>query len=508
MINGKEIVELIKAGELDKAYAESRNLFESNPEDHDARIVFSKSIKALMDRAGKTGDASALALLLEEYGNLGLEAVGEREMNNKAAWDVRALLLNWKQNNVYDAKALERVAQALKGIDFVKPHRYYSVLLDAMVRVKDAKGNQWPGIVEFVDWWGMDNLLPEDYEKVRIHNGQTIPSLAERVYTANTKALLAALEEGSEDAEAKAEAFVIELGRAAEQHPEFQYTDYYRTLLLKALGRMDEAVQAARTFVKRRQYEFWSWSMLGDIVDDEELKLSCYCRALICKAPQPFVVRVHEKLGLMMYQRGEYNQARREFDEVKSVSEQKGWRVPQAIQQLMNEPWYAQSEPDRNNMKYYFAHLGPAQDFLMGDVPETSLIIVKFNPQKGTCSFITEDRERGFFVTKRFHEHFSDNQIYRARIPEGIDPKGATKILSLRRVDDVAPYEGIFFRRVRAELNIKPGQTFTFIEDIYVDGTLLSGLQAGDMIDITAVIYYNIKRESWGWRAVRVTPAN
>ena len=501
----QEITELRKSGEIDRAYIEAKNLFESNPEDRFSRIVLSQSIKALMDRAAKTGDASALALLLNEYGALGLEEIDEAELNNKAAWDVRTLLLSWKQRDIYDPAALKRVLEALERIEFVRPHRYFSVLLDAIVRLKDPNDRHYEGLVDFLNWWDLSNLLPEDFERVRSHNGQLIPSLAERTYSAYVKSLVAEVEQGRREKEA--ELFTYELDRLADEHPEFQYTLYYKTLLLKALGRIDDAVVSARAFVKSHQNEFWAWSMLGDIVDDDNLKLSCYCRALSCKTEPSFLVKVRRKAAALMIERGDLPNARKEYDYVILTCQKKGWHLPPEVEKAMQEPWFAETAPEFNNYKYYQQHLDASEDFLCGDVPEKSIIIVKYNPQKSTCSFITEDRERGFFNTKKLREQFADNQIYVARLPEGVDSKGATKVLSLRKVEDVTPYEGIFFRRLRAELNIRPGQTFTFIDDIYIDGTLVQGLQAGDMIDITAVIFYNIKRASWGWRALSVTPA-
>lgn len=501
----QEITELRKNGDIDKAYQESKNLFKSNPEDKFARIALSQCIKALMDKAGKDGDASALAILLEEYGSLGLEEIGEAELNDKAAWDVRALMLRWKQDNTYDPHTLRRLAQALTTIDFVRPHRYYSVLLDAMIGFKDGNGNPWKGIISFINWWGLENFLPEDFERIRIHNGQTIPSLAERTYTVYVKALLADIEDG-ESVEA-AESFLDQLDTLKETHPEFQYTDYHKTQLLKALRRIDEAVDSARAFVKRHQNQAWAWSMLGDIVDDDSLKLSCYCRALLCRTDFSFLVKIRRKAAELMIQQGDLANAKKEIELIIMTCEKKSWNIPADVRKIMDSEWYQETQAEYNNTKYYYSHLGPSEDFLCGDVPEKAIIIVKYNPQKGTCSFITEDRERGFFGTKKFHEQFADNQIYLARLPEGVDPKGATKVMSLQKVNDIAPYEGIFFRRHRAELNIKPGQTFTFIDDIYLDASMIPGIEPGDMIDITAVIFYNIKRASWGWRAVRVVPA-
>ena len=500
----KEITELRKSGELEKAYAESKKFCKENPEDGFGVKLMAQSLKALMERAAKAGDDDALCALMEEYGVLGLEDTDEPELNNKVAWDVRALLLKWKEDGIYDPERIRRVCEHVTDIEFVRPHRYYSVLLEAFVRIKDRDGNHWPGLAEFVEWWGLENLLPEDYQKVRIATGQMIPSLAERTYTAYVKALLAGLAEGRLVKEA--ESFVYELDLLAESHPEFQYTLYHKTLLLKMLGRPAEAVAAAREFVKRRQNDFWAWSMIGDIVDGDDLKLSFYCRALLCRANPMFLIKVRQRAAQLMIARGDLPSARYELDEVISVSNSKGWRIPDNVVEQTRQQWYACTQPMYNNVKYYYSHLGLSEDFLIGDVPEKALIIVKYNAQKQTCSFITEDRQRGYFSTRRMQERFADNQIYIARFPEGVEEKLPTKVLNLRRVNDASAYEGVLFRHQKAVLNIRAGQSFTFIDDIYVDASLLpTGVRAGDTIEITAVIYYNIKHSTWGWRAVRVT---
>lgn len=500
----EEITELRKEGRLDEAYAESRELLGAYPGDRDARVTVALSSKPVMERAARAGDLEGLARLLEEYGALRLEEIGESEMNNKAAWDIRRYLLDSKERGTLTHAALDRLAEAAGAIAYAHPHRYYSVLLDAFVSVKDAGDSLWPGLLGFIEWWGLENLLPEDYQRIRMRNGATMPSLAERAYTAYVKGLLEELAAGrrAEDAEA----FVYELDLLGESHPEFQYTLYHKTLLLKSLGKLAEAVTSAREFVKRKQNEFWSWSMLGDIVDDEALRLSCYCRALTCRAEPGFLVKVRQKAASLMEAFGDLQNARREYQNVIDICQTKGWHLPAEVAEASRQRWFAETEPEHSNTRYYYSHLAESEDFLLGDVGEVAILISKFNPQKQTCSFITEDRRRGFFMTKKLREHFADNQIYRVRIDGDIDEKSATKLLSIKRVEDGAPYEDKLWRRITAEVNMRPGQTFTFVDDIYVDGSLLRGVPAGTRVIITAVLYYNIKRETWGWRAVRVQP--
>lgn len=507
MMTVKDITELRKSGELDRAYEEARALYESDPEDRYARIALAHCVKALMERAASEGDVESLADRLEEYGALHLEDIEEEEMNNRAVWAVRAFMIGMKENERYDPEAVDRLADAVKKIAFMAPHRYYSILLDSFLRAKDADGAPWPGLADFVKWWGIGNLTPEDYTRARLNNGMTVASLAERLFTAYSKSLIACLEEGrcADDAED----FVTILDTHLTEHPEFQNTLYQKIQLLKALGRTEEAAAVARDFVRGRQNDFWAWSTLGDLSDDEDLRLSCYCRALRCKANPAFLGKVRYKLAVMMYHCGCLPEAKREFMNILDLYGAKGWHIPANLTAITSQKWFAETQEAESNVLFYMAHLGPAEDFLFGDKPEVAILITGVNQQKNTCSFITEDRRRGFFMTKNMRERFAECQIYRVRFAAEPGEKSAARLATCQRVTDITPYDGIFFKRVTGRLNRRPGQAFAFVDDIFIDGKLLApGMDGGVDVSLTAVLYYHMKKEVFGWRAVSVQFAN
>jgi hypothetical protein len=499
-----EITELRRNGDIEKAYEESVRMLSANHDDHDARVMTALCVKSLMERAAKSGDADSLVKFLGELASLHLEETGDAAINNKAAWDVRAVIYGWK-DEAFDMDKVRALFDAVSQISFEKPHRYYSVLLDAFLKVRDAQGNPWADMPEMVTWWGLENLLPEDFERVRLTNGQMMPSLAERAYTACYKCLLAGIEAG--EMRDEAESFIGDLEVLEETHPEFQYIQYQKTRILQALGHQDAALAAARAAVRRRRHDFWSWSLLGDIAENDADKIACYCRALTCRTDPGFLVKVRRKLAVMMYRAGFYANARREFEKIINIYDAKGWELPADVAGVAAQQWYEMTEPAMSNRGFYMTHAAKAEAFLSGDMPETAVLVTKFNPQKQTCSYATADRKRGFFSTKRMNERFADNQVYMVRFDGEPGGDKASNVLSCRRVMDVAQYDGIFFRQVEAELNLRPGMAFLFVDDIYVDGTLLRGHQGGDRVVITAVLYYNIKKESWGWRAIRLREA-
>lgn len=503
MLTITEITDLCKSGELEKAYQAAAEMMAADPSDHDSRMAMAISIKALGERAAKAGDIEGLTSRINEFASLRLEEIGEAEMNNRLAWDVRALVLALRESNRFDAAGLDALFDALTGIAFLKPHRYYSILLDALMRVRDENDRPWDAFAEVLDWWGSEYFLPEDFNKHRLNNGAMQTSLAERAYTTAVRSILLAAERDLVTAE-DVERLLGELDMLLESHPEFEYTLYHKTRLLKALGRMEEAVTTAREFVKRNQNQFWAWQKLAEVVDEDALKLACYCRALLCKASPESLLKIRRNLGIMLYETGEYAEAKREFEDVASLHNAKGWKLPARVEELITLPWYENTEAAESNVAFYHANLDPTGDFLFGGVPETAILVSKYNPQKQTVSFVTENQRRGFFSTKRMQERFADNQIYRVRFAEEPDGKNPSKVVTIRLAENPEDYEGRLFRRVRSEVNMRPGQTFTFVDGIYIDGTLIRDVAPGTLCDITAVAYYNIKKADWGWRAIAV----
>lgn len=500
----KEIAELRKNGETDRAYSEASRLHSADPADVAARVELARCIRPLMGAAARTGDDATLVRLLGEFGSLRLEEAGEGELNNGTAWDVRAMILHWQEEGAFDSGKVRRLFDAVTGIGYVRPHRYYSILLDAFLKVTDADGKPWPDIVEVIGWWGLGNLLPEDFSRVRLTNGRSAASLAERTYTAAYRAVTAGLADG--EMQDEAEALAAELEVLEEAHPECQFALCQRIGLLKAMGHPDAAADAARALVRRRQTDCGAWTLLGDTATDDETRMACYCRALMCKAPAQLLGSVRYKLAVLMCNLGYYANGRREFGKIESLYNYKGWTLPAEVEAVVSQPWYAETVPAASNRDFYESHVGEAEAFLMGDIPEVPVLVTRYNAQKHIVNYATADRKRGFFSTKKFGGQFADHQIWMVRFAGEPGGEGMSNVVTCRRVTDITPYDGVFYRHTEAEINLRPGMAFLFVDDIYVDGTLLRGIQSGSYATITAVLYYNIKKEAWGWRAVRLTP--
>lgn len=505
-MNLKEITDLCKAGKAEEAYTESHRILSASPDDRYARLGVAYSIKALLSRAAADLNADRFIALLEEYAALDLDQIEEIEMNNKIAWDVRAMILAWNESGSFPIDKVDALAEAVKKIEFLKPHRYYSVILDAFLKVKDEKKQPWCGLPTFVAWWGLYNLLPEDYDRVLTLNGIRMASLAERAYTACLKSLASEVKEGRQtDA---AESFLADMDVLEETHPEYDNIHYQKSSLLKNMGRDEEALKSAITFVKKRPNEFRAWAALGDILTDNAQKAWCYCRALNCKIDASFQGKVRYSLAVAMFQMHEYEHAKREFEKIVQIYESRGWHLPAGLDGIMQQDWYVNTAAAPTNRNLYADYGRRAEEILYMDVEELPILISTYNPQKQIATFVTADRRRGFFSTKKTTYKFIPNNVYMVKFDGGPKTEGISTLLRYRRAEDQAAYNDIFFRKDVAEVGLRPGQSFQFVNDIYIDGSLLRNIPEGTRAEINSALYYNIKRESWGWKAISVKPIN
>ncbi len=503
MLTIKEITELRKNGDLSRAYKECSVILKSNPEDKFARISMAYCLKGMMELASDQMDVPELCRLIREYAELHLEAVEEHEMNNKISWVVRGFVMKYAEDERLNTAMIDRIFDAVMSVDFLTPHRYYSVLLDAFLKVKEIHGNVWQGLAQMVEWWGLENLLEEDFKKVLLANGHWMISLAERVLSAYVKVLLIKIAKGEHVQEAVA--FADNLAQFVIDHPDIKNLNYYRAKIYKALGMMGEARTAAREFVKQRPKEFWSWSMLAELIDDDKAKLSCYCKALTCPSDPSFLVKVKAAAGVLMYYFGNYPEARREFDDIIAIHTKKGWNIPQNVEEITHQQWYQSTVAAANNAPFYRAHCDLAEDFFYGDIPEVGVLISHINHQKQVCGFVTEDRRNGYFSIKKSKETFVENQIYSVRFNGDIPVGKPASFCTIKRVVDFTPYAGKLFRKETLEVTLRLGQQFTFVGDVYIDAKMLPiDFRSGDIFEVISVPYYNIKRDQWSWRAVQL----
>ena len=288
----KEIKELRQSGKLEEAYSMASEELQVDPTNIWAKRNMSWVLYAQLDAFAAT-NLEAFIQKIEEVHALNLPENEEMFFGNiciviaKAA---RAI----SSNAQIDYEKLYQLFDAIKGLPFHRNSKWYSVMLGAL-----HKGfKESFRYTELIDWWGLENLKPEDFQKETLPNGKEMMSLSEQVYIAYAKHLLPKQTQFGEvifDRD-KVEVFMPLLDELIENYPDFQYPPYFKAKLLLASGDHDNVLSAFLPFAQRKRNDFWVWDVLSEVFEgDEEKILACYSKALSCRVSDDFLINIRQR---------------------------------------------------------------------------------------------------------------------------------------------------------------------------------------------------------------------
>ena len=229
----KEIKELRKSGRLAEALEMAFAEFDSDPENiwtkRNLSWVYYEYIKAnaLPDCYNEfiSSLTKLVALELPE---------DEKMLFDTLTFQVGKLVFALLKQEPIPAQKIKRLADLVRSFHFTKPSEGYSYLLKGFHKGLKDSGHY----LDFVDWWGLENLSPQDFEKEKLPTGKEIMALAEQIYIAYAKQLLPQkdLQGNVYFNRKKVEEFLPSLEALAENYPSYQYPPYFQAKLLLALG--------------------------------------------------------------------------------------------------------------------------------------------------------------------------------------------------------------------------------------------------------------------------------
>lgn len=305
----QEVTDLRREGRLEEAYSRGYELLQQYPED---RLL-----------------ANSLGwVLYEKIKNIvSLARQPQAAVNEGQSQEIRQILLE------YGALNLSR------------PDLLFSLLLFQTLQFP----NQLKFLPALMKWAGIESFRPEDYLANR-QNGNVFESLVEKAArnVGKVAKVLTEISELQETEISELQKFSIllidkALAKAEVQKPE--WLQYNKALLLKQLGRLEEAKTLLLSFVQERRNEFWAWSSLAEIVEysDPPLALALYAKACLTCNDLNFAVSIFEDLSRLAAAQGRINLARWATDQAFTIRKNNQWRIPESLRELLNANWYSQA---------------------------------------------------------------------------------------------------------------------------------------------------------------------
>lgn len=492
MANVRDITTMCKAGQVAEAYEIAKADLVAVPTDVWAQRSVGWALYYMIKNDSEFGDYAKLLEHIDELKSLDMLTLN----NDSMIFDnVQFQIANFIRNHIQltDIEASSKLSTfflKLKDYDF-KSSIGHSFLLQSIIKFEN-----WTEIVDFFEWWNLDNLTQEDYTPYINQRGQKMMTLAERAFIANSKALLRLNDLG------RIEEFLPKLDNLMNNHKEMMYPGYFYGKLLLALGSdSDEALKVIIPFARKKVTEFWVWQLLSDVfTNNEDKQLACLLRAVHCRTQETFLGKVHIKLASLYIKRGMLNSARYHIDAVTRCYASQGWRLPNEIDCWIHQPWLNSTTPDDKDPLDYMA----ITDDILCDGAEECVAVVTYVDQNSRKSFIIYGKEKRTVQKLRFKVH-----VGRAlKLHYITDSEGRMKVISSTTVQ--LPSSLDYAKYVEGSIDKKDDKEFAFLKSgsirCFVSPNIVKkyGLKNGDNVKSLIVYDYDKKKESWNWVCVNI----
>jgi hypothetical protein len=468
MYPNQEVDALRKKGHIDEAYRLGYKLIEKHPEDQLLRssfgwVVYDK-VKILLEEAKQakpcdySSYSSSLQNFLREYAKLRLSRP-----------DLLFSLL------------------LLKTLQFPEPLKF---------------------LPKFVRWAGIGSFSQKDLENSIGSDGKVFESLVEKTAKEVGKVVNELTIQDYQDLKELQEFAITLIDYAFKegkvQKPE--WLNYRKALLLKDIGRAEEAQKLLILFVQKKRSEFWAWHELAKIVEisDPATALGLYAKAcLTCRDPN-FCVGVFEDLGRLAASQNEEQLAKWATEKAFTIRNQNKWKIPSSLRSLLETDWYARSYDFHNSDKVLLRVAAAAESVLLENC-------LRYNANY-LCTFATKNKKEmvkfGLLVEGDSKELVSPirNLLNELSLEMGapviviVDESGTyPTIVGVEKRESGNSFDSMSCKHGHFRSN-RGG--FGFVDDVYVPHELANKLKDGQAVSLATVRKLDKKKNRWGLTAV------
>jgi hypothetical protein len=289
-----------------------------------------------------------------------------------------------------------------------------------------------------------------------------------------------------------------------EKYPGYQYPPYFKAKLLLALGDSENILSVFIPFAKQKRNDFWVWDLMAEIFsEDKEMSFACYCKALSLRTPEDFLVKLHLKFASLLVEKQMYQEAKTEIEKLVAVRTKHDWKLPNQVNQWIEQDWYKNTKSKSDNKDLYSKHLKKAEEILFQDIPEEIVAVEFVNENKSMLNFVKDKSKHGFFNYSILVDKPKVGDVLKVRFKEE-GQSNFYKILTAKKEE--ANTESPALRDFYGILKIINPQGFGFVENVFIEPILIDQNKLEDKKEIKgkAILSYNKKKNEWGWKAFSI----
>ena len=481
---------MCKAGNVLEAYEIAKTDFSTSPQNVWSQREMGWALYYMLKKDIENRDNIAFYNHIEEVTNLNLLTISTDSLFfDTLLWILAEFVKSIPMSNLQE---LDKLFSLFNKYTF-NPSKGYSYLLKSCLGFET-----WKHLIDFLEWWNLNNLLPEDYQQIELENGPKSISLAERSYIAYSKALLKL-----NDRE-KIRRFLPKIEKLIEDYPIMLYPGYYcGKLMLAAETAREDALNAVMPFIRKKQSEFWIWQLLSEIYkEDIETCLACLLRAVHCKTQEKFLGKVRMKIASIYLSRTDYSRAKYHIEQIMQCYMREGWHLPYEVQNWTRESCILNAAVNKSDGVDYKRI---TDDILLKGANKNIAIVTSIDAVNKRVVIIYGEKKRAVVKIKEMNikEGTLLNIYWIPAQNEGV------KIVKAELIKDkivncpyIKPISGSVLKSTNKSFAFVKGQNI----DCYIHPKKVEkyNLKGGETVTVLAVYNYNKGKEEWSWTCMSV----
>lgn len=283
------------------------------------------------------------------------------DLNTQFAWELHKEGKILFESDKVDTLKVRKILSEYINLKNERPSQLHSLFLNLADKIKDSEDFNF---INFLKLWDLKNLRDEDYQRNHFQ-GNIFPSLAEKIIQHSFKIIL------TKKLESEVEYFMPYLEKGIELFQDNIWLTYYKAKVLHLLNRNNEAIEFLIPVIKEKISEYWTWSLLAEIIADtnKELAFSSYCKSLLCNGDEKFIVNVRLKFAEMLIDKEKWDEAKYEISRIKNIKEKEGNKIPDKLLEFLQKDWFNNAKEIDSNSELYYAYKNLAEDFILESLP-------------------------------------------------------------------------------------------------------------------------------------------
>ncbi|WP_151709011.1 DUF7017 domain-containing protein [Acinetobacter brisouii] len=290
--------------------------------------------------------------------------------------EIKEITTKLKQADPVDHRLVQQLIKTYE--DYIKgetrrPEMAFSMILQLIC----PYSTQLPDFYNYVKWFGKAALRAEDWEKTTYVDKQgkrrhSLP-LAYEVARGLCKWAKSAQELNKDQAD-----FCLDWAnqvRSKLSDEDAIWLDWDAVAVLRRMENYENASQVLSSVLKLKKSEFWVWAEAARIYqfDQKDLALACFCKAMLCKTEEKFLVTAHFDFAKLLISLEMFDEASFEINQSIKIRNENQWKLPDELNRLTQNSWF---DPDKKELKlakeFYEEHASDALSLCFDEIKKIS----------------------------------------------------------------------------------------------------------------------------------------